>query len=112
MPIREQEDALFEEWERAIDRPFYPDGAVNEEAFADSEPKLLYVLKEPNDPEGGGFDLREFVRNGGQARYVEQRHALDRVHPCTPSRRALGTTRADHGEAEKRRVAEHRLHES
>ena len=67
IPIREQEDALFEEWERARGQPFYRDGAVNEEAFSNSKPKLLYVLKEPNDPGGEGWDMREFVRDGARA---------------------------------------------
>lgn len=83
MPIREREDSLFAEWERAIGRPFYPDGAVSEEAFEDSKPKLLYVLKEPNDPGGEGWDLREFVRDGARGptwnnitRWTECIHAL------------------------------------
>lgn len=83
MPIREREDALFEEWERAIDRPFYLDGAVDEDAFADSKPKLLYVLKEPNEPGGEGWDMREFVRDGARG------HTWNNITRWTECIRAL-----------------------
>ena len=100
MPIREPEDALFEEWEQEIGPPFYRDGAVDEEAFVNSRPRLLYVLKEPNDPEGEGWDLRKFVRGGATGatwnnitRWTECIRALpddvpwEQLETITPERR-------------------------
>lgn len=43
------------------------DGVVDEAAFLESPRKLLFILKEANDEEGGNWDLREFLRKGGQA---------------------------------------------
>jgi hypothetical protein len=66
MSIREQEGALFERWR--IRRPdLVRDGVVDEASFFDSSPRILFVLKEPNDPGGGGWDLCEFVRDGGRS---------------------------------------------
>ena len=64
--IRRCEDELFAEWREK--RPgLVADGIVDEEAFLSSSPKLLFVLKEVNDPNGGGWDLRDFVKAGGRA---------------------------------------------
>lgn len=62
MSIRESEEALFAEW-RLKDGNFYPDGVVDEEAYLQSQLKLLFVLKEVNDPSGEEWDLREFIRD-------------------------------------------------
>jgi hypothetical protein len=59
--IKLDEDKLFEEWSQQ--RPgFVADGVVDETAYKKSECKLLFVLKEVNDPDGGEWDLREFLR--------------------------------------------------
>jgi hypothetical protein len=64
--IRALEDVLFAEWRR--NRPgFVADGAVDETAYLASSPRLLFVLKEVNDPHGGDWDLREFLLDGGRA---------------------------------------------
>jgi len=61
MSIQSREDELFAEWSRS--RPdFVKDGVVDEQAYLSSSPKLLLVLKEVNDPGGGGWDLREVLR--------------------------------------------------
>jgi len=65
MNIGTSEAELFSEW--SAKRPgFVADGVVDENAYLQSSPKLLFVLKEVNDPDGGGWDLREFVRDGGR----------------------------------------------
>lgn len=53
---------LFEEWEQR--RPeeaerMCRDGIVCEENYKSADPKLLFIAKEPNHPEGPGFDFRE-----------------------------------------------------
>ena len=30
-----------------------------------SSPSIVFILKEVNDPDGGGWDLRQFLRNNG-----------------------------------------------
>lgn len=62
--IKEREERLFSEW-RELHRSLVTDGVVDEFAYAESSPKLLFVLKEVNDPGGGGWDLREFLRDEG-----------------------------------------------
>ena len=66
MSITEAEEALFSEW-REIRDGFVADGVVDEEAYLTSRPKLLFLLKEVNDPTGGGWDLRDALREGGRA---------------------------------------------
>ncbi len=66
MAIRESEDHLFTEWR--LNRPgFVADGIAKEAEYLASSPKLLFVLKEVNDPGGGDWDLRQFMREGGRS---------------------------------------------
>lgn len=67
MNIRTSEEELFAEW-RPKRRGFVADGVIDESAYLQSSRKLLFVLKEVNDPDGGGWDLREFVKKGERAR--------------------------------------------
>lgn len=60
MTLRESEEQLFAEW-RGKRSVFYPDGVVNEEAWMRSTPKILLLMKEVNDPNGRGWDLRTFL---------------------------------------------------
>ena len=64
MTIREEEERLFEEWRRRR-KPFVSDGVVSEDDCQTSSPKITFILREANDPNGGGYDLREFLRDGG-----------------------------------------------
>ena len=65
MKISEKEDLLFAEWREK--RPdLVADGIADEQAYSASPIKLLFVLKEVNDPDGGGWDLREFICAGGR----------------------------------------------
>jgi hypothetical protein len=64
MNIRTAEDQLFAEW-RMRRSGLVADGVVDESSYLQSTPKLLFVLKEVNDTGGGGWDLREFLRNDG-----------------------------------------------
>ena len=66
MSIRSAEDGLFKRWQRRHQN-LVTDGVVDEQAYLLSTPKLLFVLKEVNDENGGGWDLREYLReNGGR----------------------------------------------
>jgi len=87
MNIRTSEEELFAEW-RAKRRGFVADGVVDESAYLQSSRKLLFVLKEVNDPDGGGWDLREIVKTGDRAstwnnitRWVEGIRRLDEDIP-------------------------------
>lgn len=66
MSIYAQENNLFAEWRRSRS-DIVLDGVVDEDLYLQSDPKLLFIMKEVNDPDGGGWDLREFLRNGGRA---------------------------------------------
>lgn len=63
MGITLQENALFSLWS-SHKSSFVSDGVVDESAYLESERKLLFILKEVNDPgpDGGGWDLRKFLR--------------------------------------------------
>lgn len=65
MSIKEQESELFDEWSRNREC-FVTDGVVSEMDYLQSEVKLCFILKEVNDLNGGGWDLREFVRDGAR----------------------------------------------
>lgn len=64
--IRRREDALFDRW-RIRSPDFIPDGAVDEECYLQSQPMILFLLKEISNPKPDGWDLREFLRTGGRA---------------------------------------------
>jgi len=63
-------DSLFaERWSRQGLHNFIFDGIVYEKEWQKAEPKVLFVLKDANDPPGKDrpckdWDLREFLRNG------------------------------------------------
>lgn len=65
MSILEQEQELFTAWS-ASRNGFVFDGLVSEVDYLESRIKLCFVLKEVNDLDGGGWDLRKFVRDGGR----------------------------------------------
>ena len=65
MTILAKEDFLFQSWR--TDRPgFVDDGVVSEQDYLASSPSIVVILKEVNDPDGGGWDLRQFLRDGGR----------------------------------------------
>lgn len=66
MTISSQESVLFEELKRNRE-DFVFDGVVSESHYLNSEIKLCFVLKEVNDLHGGGWDLREFIGEGGRS---------------------------------------------
>ena len=65
MSIREREQALFNKWRQGR-KAFVEDGVVSEHYYEASNPKIALILKEVNDPDGGDWDLRQFLANGGQ----------------------------------------------
>ena len=66
--LTDRENELFKEWSEELgDGLFVKDGAVDPDAHESCRVKLLFVLKEVNDPEGGGWDLRKFLKGGGRA---------------------------------------------
>ena len=64
MTIKEQEDKLFAEW-RTDHKGFVPDGVADENAYLQSGKKTLFLMKEVNDPNCGGWDLRVKMREEG-----------------------------------------------
>ncbi|MHA1211600.1 MAG: hypothetical protein ACTSSH_03975 [Candidatus Heimdallarchaeota archaeon] len=66
MSIRESEEKLFFEW-KMTRSDLVTDGVVDEESYLQSPLKLLFVLKEVNDQGGGGWDLREYIKEGCRA---------------------------------------------
>jgi len=65
MSITEKENLLFERWKKKREG-FVSDGIVDEGAYNSSKIKIVFILKEVNDPDGGDWDLREFVREGAR----------------------------------------------
>lgn len=65
MSITDKENSLFSEWE--VNRQgFVSDGVISEQDYLNSDIKICIVLKEVNDLGGGGWDLREFIRDGAR----------------------------------------------
>ena len=65
MTIVANENFLFQSWR--VDRPgLVDDGVVSEQDYLASSPSIVVILKEPNDPEGGGWDLRKFLLDGSR----------------------------------------------
>lgn len=65
MTIKEQERKFFEVWSKNRSG-FVADGIVDEKSYLSSYPKLMFILKEVNDPGGGNWDLRDFLREGAR----------------------------------------------
>jgi hypothetical protein len=54
-----------DDWQFAEDKNFIPDGIVDEGQWKTVSPKLLFILKEPNDRDDYiNWDLREFCARG------------------------------------------------
>ena len=63
--ITEREERLFDKW-RINREGFVSDGVADEKEYNNSKQKILFVLKEVNDLGGGGWDIREYMREGGR----------------------------------------------
>ena len=58
----EQLNQLFDEWEQTVSEykgKFVRDGIINEQFYQIASPKILFIAKEPNDPEQTAWDFRE-----------------------------------------------------
>lgn len=66
--ILKKELELFKKWSKVRDG-FSPDGISNEEAYLNSKLKLLFILKEVNDKEGTGVDMKDFLYHGAYGRH-------------------------------------------
>ena len=63
MSIKKSETKLFNQLK--INNPsIVTDGVVNEKEYLDSKYKILYVMKEVNSYQNGGWSLTEFISNG------------------------------------------------
>jgi hypothetical protein len=87
MTIREKEDLLFSELS-VVNPDIITDGVVDEAEYLDARYKIVYILKEVNG--GKGWDLREFLRDGGRpqtwdniARWTEAILNLDKPRDWT-----------------------------
>lgn len=65
MSITEKENDLFDSWKANHDH-FVEDGVVDKDCYLESKHRLVFILKEANDPNGGGWDLRKFLRDGAR----------------------------------------------
>ncbi|WP_332401745.1 hypothetical protein [Vibrio metschnikovii] len=65
MSILQDENSLFDEW-KGNRKGFVSDGLVSENDYLNSDIKVCIILKEVNDPDGGGWDLRQFISNGAR----------------------------------------------
>ena len=52
MNTREKEDLIFEEW-RHKRHGVVSDGVVDQDVYLGSNPRIVFILKEVNDPDGG-----------------------------------------------------------
>ncbi|MFC1784976.1 hypothetical protein ACFL0J_05040 [Candidatus Neomarinimicrobiota bacterium] len=65
--IKEKENELFKRWKEKYKdlNKFVADGIVDENEYKD--PKIIFIFKEVNDPKKGGWDLREYLKDGGRS---------------------------------------------
>lgn len=70
MSIRSEEDKLFNDF-RLNHPSAVADGVVHEPEFLSACYRIVYILKEVNG--GSGWDLRDFVYDGGQRGYFHYR---------------------------------------
>ncbi len=60
--LRQEEEALYAKWPTPGGTKIVRDGAMDPERYLTRVgPKILFVLKEANDPDGGGWHLRDHV---------------------------------------------------
>ena len=69
--VAEEEDRLFEAW-ASRHGSFVRDGIVDADEYARSPVKLLFVLKEVNDPDGGGWIYDSFCGTAAADRHGTQ----------------------------------------
>lgn len=89
--LKAREDVLFEEWKRCLGneaKEFVPDGAVCGETYESTWPRIVFLLKEANDPSGGKWDLRDYLGSGDRwqtwnnvTRWTEGILALPEIRP-------------------------------
>ena len=66
MSIKKSETKLFNQLK--INNPsIVTDGVVNEKEYLDSKYKILYIMKEVNSYQNGGWSLTEFISNGARS---------------------------------------------
>ena len=56
-------DELFIKWEKEVPgykNHFVKDGIINEELYKQTNPKILFITKEPNDPKQNSWDFRDW----------------------------------------------------
>ncbi|MBU1101432.1 MAG: hypothetical protein KKA84_13615 [Bacteroidetes bacterium] len=64
MKYRNKQECLFTAWQKEIPEykdNFIKDGIVNEELYFQSNPKILFLMKEANDSDGGEGSIVEFM---------------------------------------------------
>jgi hypothetical protein len=62
----EQLNQLFDEWELAVPEykgKFVRDGIINEQLYQTASPKILFIMKEPNDPKQETWDFRDWWKD-------------------------------------------------
>ncbi len=62
----EQLNQLFDEWEQSVDDykgKFVRDGIIDEQLYQAVTPKVLFITKEPNNPEQKAGDFRDWWRD-------------------------------------------------
>lgn len=62
----EQLNQLFEKWEMAVPEykgKFVRDGIINEQLYKTASPKILFIMKEPNDPKQETWDFRDWWKD-------------------------------------------------
>lgn len=66
MSIKDAETKLFNQLK--INNPsIVTDGVVNEKEYLDSKYRILYIMKEVNSYQNGGWSLTEFISNGARS---------------------------------------------
>ena len=55
-------EELFRRWKKETGRGFVSDGIVNHDVWQATSPKVIFLMKEPNDPNGTTpWDLCQFL---------------------------------------------------
>ena len=82
--IRDAEDEIFRRLHAAVGENLVRDGVVDADQYVESDLRTLLILKEVNDPGGGGWDLRHFLSKGGRSQSWNNVARWVRAIQCLP----------------------------
>ncbi|MEP0862296.1 MAG: hypothetical protein HRF52_12750 [Ignavibacterium sp.] len=73
MTLKTELNKLFEEWEQKFPNykgKFVKDGILDEQLYQDAKTKILYITKDPNDPDQTSWDLADLLNQSLEGNFA------------------------------------------